>query len=253
VPGPQPAPTRPGAPWRADLRRSVRLFRDFRVEQTDPARFYGALAEDSVGQLSGYLDLRGATMLDVGGGPGYFRDGFTAAGATYWALDADVGELSGQGSIASGTVLGDGMRLPFRDDAVDLCYSSNVLEHVPDPWRMAEEMLRVTRPGGVAFISYTSWYGPWGGHETAPWHFLGGARARRRYTRRHGHEPKNKYGESLFELTVKEGVEWARRQQLGDVLDVIPRYNPRWSYVLTRTPGLRELLTWNLAIVVRAR
>src|SRR4051795_13519055 len=64
------------------------------------------------------------------------------------------------------------MRLPFRDDAVDLCYSSNVLEHVPDPWRMAEEMLRVTRPGGVAFISYTSWYGPWGGHETAPWHFL---------------------------------------------------------------------------------
>ncbi|HET6939143.1 MAG TPA: class I SAM-dependent methyltransferase [Nocardioides sp.] len=253
MPG-QLAPTRnAGAPWRADLRRSVRLFRDFRVEQTDPARFYGALAEDSVGQLSGYLDLRGATMLDVGGGPGYFRDAFTAAGATYWALDADVGELSGQGDIATGTVIGDGMRLPFRDDAVDLCYSSNVLEHVAEPWRMAEEMLRVTRPGGVAFISYTSWYGPWGGHETAPWHFLGGARARRRYARRHGHEPKNKYGESLFELTVKQGADWARRQRLGDVLDVIPRYNPRWSYVLTRTPGLRELVTWNLVIVVRAR
>jgi len=253
MPG-QLAPTRSsGAPWRADLRRSVRLFRDFRVEQTDPARFYGALAEDSVGQLSGYLDLRGATMLDVGGGPGYFRDAFAAAGATYWALDADLGELSGQGSIATGTVIGDGMRLPFRDDAVDLCYSSNVLEHVPEPWRMAEEMLRVTRPGGITFISYTSWYGPWGGHETAPWHFLGGARARRRYARRHGHEPKNKYGESLFELTVKQGVEWARRQQVGEVLDVIPRYNPRWSYLLTRTPGLRELLTWNLVIVVRAR
>ena len=249
----QAAPTRLDAPWRADLRRSVRLFRDFRVEQSDPARFYGALAQDSVGQLSGYLDLRGKTMLDVGGGPGYFRDAFAAAGATYWALDADLGELSGQGSIATGTVIGDGMRLPFRDDAVDLCYSSNVLEHVPEPWRMAEEMVRVTKPGGVAFISYTSWYGPWGGHETAPWHFLGGARARRRYARRHGHEPKNKYGESLFELTVKQGVEWARRQQVGEVLDVIPRYNPRWSYLLTRTPGLRELLTWNLVIVVRAR
>jgi SAM-dependent methyltransferase len=252
MPG-QSVPTRPRAPWRADLRRSVGLFRDFRVEQTDPARFYSALAEDSVGQLSGYLDLRGATMLDVGGGPGYFRDAFTAAGATYWALDADVGELSGQGTIAAGTVIGDGMRLPFRDDAVDLCYSSNVLEHVPHPWRMAEEMLRVTRPGGVAFISYTCWFGPWGGHETAPWHFVGGAYARRRYARTHGHEPKNKYGESLFELTVKQGVEWARRQRLGEVLDVIPRYNPRWGYVLTRTPGLRELLTWNLVIVVRAR
>ena len=38
-------------PWRADLRRSVRLFRAFLVEQTDPVRFYGALAEDSVAQL----------------------------------------------------------------------------------------------------------------------------------------------------------------------------------------------------------
>src|SRR6185437_1626093 len=103
MPG-QSAPMRPRGPWRPDLRRSVRLFRDFRVEQADPARFYGALAEDSVGQLSGYLDLQGATMLDVGGGPGYFRDAFTAAGATYWALDADVGELSGQGDIAAGTV-----------------------------------------------------------------------------------------------------------------------------------------------------
>jgi hypothetical protein len=34
---------------------------------------------------------------------------------------------------------------------------------------------------------------------------------------------------------------------------VIPRYNPRWSYFLTRVPVLRELLTWNLVIVVRAR
>ena len=145
------------------------------------------------------------------------------------------------------------MRLPFRTGALDLCYSSNVLEHVPEPWRMADEMLRVTRPGGIAFISYTSWYGPWGGHETAPWHFLGGARARRRYARTHGHEPKNRYGESLFPVTVRAGLDWARRQELGEVVDVVPRYNPRWSHPLTRVPGLRELVTWNLVIVVRAR
>src|SRR5690606_39471967 len=65
-------------------------------------------------------------------------------------------------------------------DLFDVCYSSNVLEHVPDPWRMAEEMLRVTRPDGVVFLSYTVWFGPWGGHETAPWHFLGGRHARDR-------------------------------------------------------------------------
>ena len=35
-----------GGAWSATLRRSVRLFNDFRVEQTDPARFYTALAAD---------------------------------------------------------------------------------------------------------------------------------------------------------------------------------------------------------------
>lgn len=248
------SPTDPrDRPWRADLRRSIRLFGDFRVEQTDPGRFYSALAEDSVAQLSQHVPLDGAVLLDVGGGPGYFRDAFQRAGATYLSLDADVGELAGLGEIAAGTVVGSGMNLPFADASVDVCYSSNVLEHVPEPWLMADEMLRVTRPGGVVFVSYTVWHGPWGGHETAPWHFLGGMRARRRYRRRHGHEPKNRFGESLFAVTVRDGVAWSRRQTAGDVLAVMPRYNPRWCHWLTRVPALRELVTWNLVVVLRKR
>ena len=233
--------------------RSVRLLREFRYEQPDPRRFYTAIAEDSVGQLSQYVDLTGRSMLDVGGGPGFFRTAFQEAGATYYALDADVGELSGMGDIASGTVIGSGMQLPFADDCLDVVYSSNVLEHVSDPWRMADEMLRVTRPGGIAFISYTVWYGPWGGHETAPWHYLGGRRARRRYTRTHGHEPKNKYGESLFAVTTGAGLRWARSQDRADVLELTPRYNPWWSRWLLRVPLVREVVTWNLVIVLRKR
>lgn len=240
-------------PWRASLARSVRLLREFRHEQPDPARFYGAIAADSVGQLSQYVELRGALFLDVGGGPGYFRDAFSSAGATYVALDSDVGELSGLGGIASGTVIGSGMQLPYRDEAFDVCYSSNVLEHVPEPWRMADEMLRVTRPGGIVFVSYTVWYGPWGGHETAPWHYLGGRYARRRYARTHGKEPKNKYGESLFGVTVRDGLSWARTQSSGEVVAVLPRYNPRWTWWLLRVPLLREVVTWNLVVVLRKR
>ena len=60
---------------------------------------------------------------------------------------------------------------------------------------MADEMVRVTRPGGLIFLSYTLWWGPWGGHETSPWHYLGGGRAARRYERRLGHRPKNVYGD----------------------------------------------------------
>ena len=208
-------PTDARSGWSASWGRSVHLLGEFRYEQPDPARFYTAVAADSVGQLSRYVDLRGATMLDVGGGPGFFRDAFEAAGATYYALDADVGELSGLGQIAAGTVIGSGLDLPFRDGSLDVCYSSNVLEHVTDPWRMADEMLRVTRRGGVVLISYTVWFGPWGGHETAPWHYVGGRWARRRYRRTHGREPKNRFGESLFAVTVSEGLRWARSQRAG--------------------------------------
>jgi SAM-dependent methyltransferase len=242
---------RPDALWAPTLRRSWALFRAFRYEQPDPPRFYNALALDSVLQLSQYVDLAGRVVLDVGGGPGFFADAFERAGATYLALDSDVGEMAGRGEVRPGSVLGNGMRLPFADGSVDVCYSSNVLEHVPRPWRMAEEMVRVTRPGGITFISYTVWWGPWGGHETAPWHFLGGHRARRRYARRHGHEPKNKFGESLFRVTVRDGLEWAARQKAAEVLGVFPRYHPRWAWAVVRVPVLRELVTWNLAIVLR--
>jgi hypothetical protein len=114
-------------------------------------------------------------------------------------------------------------------------------------------MVRVTRPGGLVFLSYTVWYGPWGGHETAPWHYVSGGYARRRYRRRHGREPKNRYGESMFKVTVRDGLRWSRRQQQADVVAVLPRYNPWWSWWLLRVPGVREVATWNLAIVLRKR
>jgi SAM-dependent methyltransferase len=239
--------------WAPTLRRSVALLRAFRVEQTRPDIFYGALAADAVGHVSQFAPLRDAVVLDVGGGPGYFRAAFESAGSTYFTVDADAGELAGLGEIGPGTVVASGMQLPFADASVDICYSSNVLEHVSDPWRMADEMVRVTRPGGLVFISYTVWFGPWGGHETAPWHYLGGRRARRRYHRVHGHEPKNRFGESLFPVTVRDGLAWSRQQSGAAVIAAVPRYNPRFAYVLTRVPLLREVVTWNLALVLRRR
>ncbi len=68
---------------------------------------------------------------------------------------------------------------------------------------------------------------------------------------RHGHEPKNRFGESLFAVTVRAGLDWAARHPGVEVLDVLPRYNPRRSRWTTRVPVLRELLTWNLVIVLR--
>jgi SAM-dependent methyltransferase len=150
-------------------------------------------------------------------------------------------------------VLGDGRRLPFRDRAFDVVYSSNVLEHVDGPWRMADEMVRVTRPGGLVFLSYTLWWGPWGGHETSPWHLFGGSRAARRYRRKHGHQPKNVFGTSLFKLTASQGAAWARSNPDITDVHVIPRYLPGWLAWIVRVPVLREVVVWNVAIICRRR
>lgn len=232
----------------------MRLFRDFLVEQTDPDRFYGALAADSAAQVSRHHELRDARLLDVGGGPGFFADAFAARGATYVAVDADAGEMRLHGRAPGPrTVQASGTALPFADAVFDVAYSSNVLEHVPEPWAMADEMVRVVRPGGTVVISYTLWFGPWGGHETAPWHLLGGHRAARRYARTTGHPPKNVFGESLFPITAGAGMHWARACPDADLLSAQPRYLPAMMSWVAGVPLLREVVTWNLMLVLRRR
>ena len=43
---------------------------------------------------------------------------------------------------------GDAADLPYSDQAFDACRAATVLQHVPDPARVIQEMARVTRPGG---------------------------------------------------------------------------------------------------------
>lgn len=243
---------------RATLARSVRLLTQFRFEQTEPARFYGALADDTATLVAELWQgakgesPSGSTVLDVGGGPGYFADAFAAHGVSYIGVEPDPREMHAAPGRLGGTgtfVRASGMALPFSDNSVDICLSSNVAEHVPRPWQLGAEMLRVTRPGGLAILSYTVWLGPFGGHEMGLTHYLGGARAAARYTRRHGHPPKNNYGSSLFAVSAADGLDWA--QSTGTLIAAFPRYHPRWAWWLTSTPGLREFLVSNLVLVLQ--
>lgn len=241
-------------PFRATLGRSVRLFAAFRGEQTDPASFYGTLARDTVAQLSSYTPLDGRLVVDVGGGPGYFADELRSAGARCLCVDADAHEMTLHGRDADAYgVQGSALDLPLRSGSVDVCFSSNVLEHVPDRTRMADEMVRVTRPGGLVYLSYTLWLSPWGGHETSPWHYLGGAYAAERFARRHGRRPKNDFGRTMYAAHAGEMLRWTRGRTDVDVVDVLPRYLPGWAKPVVRVPLLREVVTWNLLLVLRRR
>jgi SAM-dependent methyltransferase len=244
---------------RATLRRSVRLLWSFRYEQAEPPRFYGPLAADTVHLVSdlwqGIHGERpvGRRVLDVGGGPGYFAGAFSDAGIDYIGVEPDPTEIHAAESVLAreaGTyVRASGMALPFADSSVDICLSSNVAEHVPRPWELGGEMLRVTRPGGLVVLSYTVWLGPFGGHEMGLTHYLGGARAAARYARKHGHPAKNNYGSSLFAVSAAEGLDWAA--STGALIAAFPRYHPKWAWRLTKMPVVREFLVSNLVLVLQ--
>jgi SAM-dependent methyltransferase len=235
------------------VRRSIALLAAFRVEQTDPERFYSTLAADSVLTVGRYTRLAGSLVLDVGAGRGQFARAFAAAGATYVALD--VNERSAaearDRAATSFSVVGSGERLPFAGASLDVAFASNVLEHVRRPTMLLDELVRVTRPGGLVVCAYTNWLSPWGGHETSPWHYLGAERAARIYERRTGHAPKNRAGSTLFRVSVRDGLRWAQGQPDAVLIDARPRYLPEWCRSIVRLPGVREVATWNLLLVMR--
>lgn len=233
--------------------RARRLLHEFTFEQTDPDRFYSALAEDTARMVQALHPetLTGAAVLDVGGGPGFFADAFTGRGADYLSVEPDAGEMHAAGIDHRTAIRAQGEHLPLRTGSVDVAYSSNVAEHTATPWEMADELVRVTRPGGTVILSYTLWWGPFGGHEMGLTHYLGGHRAARWYTRRHGTLPKNLYGVSLFPITAQSGLAWARRTPNAELIEFFPRYLPRWAWPVVKVPGLREFAATNLVLVLR--
>jgi hypothetical protein len=55
----------------------------------------------------------------------------------------------------------------------------------------------------------------------------------------------------MFPLGVAPVRRLVRGRRDAAVVELRPRYYPRWCRFLLHLPGLRELLTWNLLVVLR--
>ena len=216
-----------------ELRRSLHLLQGFRTQYEDPDGFYTLLADDTVALVDPYERVAGKRVIDIGGGRGYFAQAFRRAGAESAFVEPFWDEFTEEGKKLGYGVIGDGMQLPFADKTFDVSHSSNVLEHVTDPKRFIDEMIRVVHPRGVIFLAFTNWFSPFGGHETSPWHYLGGERAAVRYEHKTGQPPKNRYGSSLFRLDIAEVQSWVKARTDVDLIDafrVTTRAGPgHWS------------------------
>ncbi|MEU5581120.1 class I SAM-dependent methyltransferase [Streptomyces huasconensis] len=234
------------------LRRSVTLFRAFLREQQEPERCYTLLAKDAADQVEAYVAVKDRVVVDIGGGGGYFTEEFRRRGAQCHLFEPDLAEMTAAGTKPpEGSVVADGYLLPLADAVADVTFSSNVLEHVDDPQTFLSEMVRVTRPGGLIYVSFTNWLSPWGGHEWAPWHYLGADRARARYERRTGKAAKHTLGENLFAHHVGATLRQVRARDDVAVVSARSRYWPFLAGAITKVPGVREVATWNLLLILR--
>ncbi|GAA0641128.1 class I SAM-dependent methyltransferase [Streptomyces thermocarboxydovorans] len=253
-------PVRRGRPDRAprtgtsfkdpSFARSLALFKAFLREQDDPQSCYSLLARDAADQVEAYGGpVAGRVVVDVGGGSGCFTEEFRRRGALACLFEPDLRELGEK--PPDGAVVADGYLLPLADAVADVTFSSNVLEHVCDPQTFLSELVRVTRPGGLIYVSFTNWLSPWGGHEWAPWHYLGAERARARYERRTGKDAKHTLGVNLFPVHIGTTLRQVRARDDVRIVSARSRYWPFLTETVVKAPVLREFATWNLLLILR--
>jgi len=119
--------------------------------------------------------------------------------------------------LTNPTVVGSAEALPFPDESFDVALSTQVLEHVPEPYRALGEAVRVLKKGGRLILTVP---GVWPTHE-APHDFW-------RFTR-HG----------LMRLLDEHGIEYSELKALGLLWATLGQMT---NLELQRRGPLRELI-----------
>ncbi|MDQ2716809.1 MAG: bifunctional 2-polyprenyl-6-hydroxyphenol methylase/3-demethylubiquinol 3-O-methyltransferase UbiG [Chloroflexota bacterium] len=120
----------------------------------NPGRF-GYFREVFLTQLK--IDPQGKEALDIGCGGGLLAEEFAHLGCHVTGIDPSEASLATarthaqQEGLSIDYRVGVGETLPFADEAFDLVYCSDVLEHVKDLNAVTSEVARVLKTGGVFF------------------------------------------------------------------------------------------------------
>ena len=123
-------------------------------DRVNPFVWTEAMRAESLSMLEFSEDDR---VLDVGCGTGFGTEGLLQHVDDVYGLDQSVHQLEkawaklGKHDPVS-FALGDAERLPFRDDAFDVTWSSGSIEYWPRPVETLAEIRRVTRPGGQVLV-----------------------------------------------------------------------------------------------------
>jgi SAM-dependent methyltransferase len=202
-----------------------------------------------IDEIEEFLSLRGAAVLDVGGGRGEFCGVISRLrGARAVNLDPNYADPG----VWPDCLIASAERIPFADGAFDLVICRGVLEHIPPEIRpeAVREMRRVTRPGGFCYISIPPWLNPHAGHGLRPFHLLPFPAAKFLKERLCGYrtESKSYADEDLYPMTSRGTAGLIRD---ADLEVVATRDTHLRLHFLTKVPLLREVLVPVVSFVAR--
>lgn len=109
-------------------------------------------------ELMGFNEFAGARLLEVGCGMGTDLLQFARGGAVCTGIDLTPRSIAitrqrfALYEQRADLLIGDGERLPFANETLDVVYSNGVLHHTPDTAGAIRELHRLLKPGGTAKV-----------------------------------------------------------------------------------------------------
>lgn len=161
-------------------------------------------------------------------------------------------------------IIADANLIPFPDISFDFIVCASLIEHVPDPHRLLNELERIITPDGYVYLSFPPFYSFFGGHNFAPFHYFGEKNAinltkifnhlfKRKLFNKIEEVPENyehafeNWG--LFKMTIKKA-----KQLIDNSNFVVVDQSTKWSIInFSKIPLLNEILTWHIQFILRKK
>lgn len=205
-------------------------------------------AEVFISEIEQYTSLTGKKVLDVGGARGefcYVLHKLRKCKAIN--LDPNPGKI-----LWKKTVVASAQNIPFGNKLFDVVICRGVIEHIPSNLHQnsINEMYRVTKKGGYAYLLVPMWYNLKSGHHLAPFHLLPFPLAKKLSTfvfhnQITGHSFTE---EGLYPTTYGKTVQMIQKSGYKIISTMDTHFK---LHFLTNIPMLRDVLVPDVAFILR--